>query len=1635
MNNRYRVEEKTKHIVERLKQSAPSLKGRNRDILETLIQGLANSRSEAGNQAMSKFYELLWTDTCTSMSDIFAGEKHEILVALFGDALAEKVRAVWNRSADYIYSTGYGRRSWRSKEERLYLRPTVSKLIALLYLVEEGFSAESYDFAPPEEHYLLRSYYFSVVPDLLAYEIDEGNQAVKDRMREVIFADTTPGDDIRSVIKALLMSRDREAHEWVGSLLLAAKLQEGLRQAIVELMDQGTRAAFVYLLELILEHDLQRFSSVVRAFDVWTGLGVEAQKPTVVKKCLTAAHRCLTDEPYLADCLASDDSLLVYIGLWALAVDDVKATIPSLDQLLSAPETYKRTTALSFIEETSFPMLQHQVALPMMEDAMPEVKGLALRNLFGGATHPDAEMARRFGTDAERDGLFDLLLSFLQTLPKKEVRYEGTVFPWSFLTISQNDILEKMMVCSIANLTPQKFDTLMDLRGKMDVYTRSRFVTSFVKLMPSEKQRPAVLEFLGDKSADVRSKALKLAEDIHFHPEDYQAMEDLMRLKSGDLRQNIMSLLLRQPPEALLQSIERLAGEKNEHKQLAALDLIVSAEKDDKFQGIAEQTREIAVRIAGTTQKANALAQQLLNQERPHYTLENGLGLYDPHKQVDLDLPKCPGDESPLMDLPSLDKVSQWLVGLDRAVEAHQDYEYEVEWWDGSREKIVLGGRRALMPLHRKDRRNEGLENYPLPDVWRQTAVELEMTPLSLLAALFLFEYQPHSGQVHAWFDELTFKLFPYTRQSCQDTINNLKYPNHVQIILRGLFEELPKSEPFRLLCHMATGIVRSIPPERFAEEYRVPERYRFNHREYLFDASELYFWLLHLKQLVHDDAGFEAFFAVCYKVYRLSGYKSRTYLRLTDFERAYEAGLLDENELYAELAGRESSPDNIRIMSSPDSSYLKKEYESCHNLQGCCEVLIDRVLDMELNRGDLPTEVSHLAAKIQRCYGMKYLIEILITGEKETYTRGYSYASAGGTKKEMLSHILKNCYPADGENADTLRDLLNGRKVSEKQLIDAAMYAPQWLEIIEEYLGWPGLAMTGWYFHAHVGESFSNEKKTIVARYSPIEPDDFQYGAFDIRWFREAYDTLGDERFQLVYAGAKYIGGGALHRRSQLFADAVLGHISVPQAEKEIREKRNKDYVLVLGLIPLASGKQDMLARYEFLQAFLKESKQFGAQRRESEAKAVSFALENLARNAGYTDTNRFTWSMETEQMAALAPYLKPMRVDDVDLCLSVNERGEASLLVEKNGKPLKSIPPRLKKNETVVTCKEILKSLKDQYARARSSLENAMVSESAFRLNELTELERHPVIRPLLHDLVFKSDEGLGFFRDGALVDADGTRIEVRPDESLLIAHPVHLYESGLWSAFQRDVVRRQVIQPFKQVFRELYRPNADELASKLHSKRYAGHQIQPKRTVALLRGRGWTVSYEEGLQRVYHAENVIGHMYALADWFSPADVEAPTLEEVHFTERKTGKLLPFDQIPPVIFSEVMRDVDLVVSVAHVGGVDPEASHSTVEMRTVLVEEMIRLLKLENVRLKGTHAHIAGQLGDYTVHLGSGQVHKMASGAVHILPVHSQHRGRIFLPFVDDDPRTAEIISKITMLAEDRKIKDPNILEQLRG
>ena len=516
-------------------------------------------------------------------------------------------------------------------------------------------------------------------------------------------------------------------------------------------------------------------------------------------------------------------------------------------------------------------------------------------------------------------------------------------------------------------------------------------------------------------------------------------------------------------------------------------------------------------------------------------------------------------------------------------------------------------------------------------------------------------------------------------------------------------------------------------------------------------------------------------------------------------------------------------------------------------------------------------------------------------------------------------------------------------------------------------------------------------------------------------------------------------------------------------ELKNEIGARRNKDLLMSLGLVPFGEdGNRDMVDRYQYIQQFLKESRQFGAQRRASETKAAETALTNLSVNAGFEDVTRLTLNMETRLMEQFREYMEWRQVDDVLVKLEIREDGKSEILCRKAaapgtdtgksavtgpgpGKALKSIPSRLGKDAYVMELKAVHKKLKDQYSRTRKMMEESMESQTLFTVDEGSMLYANPVVRAILAPLVFVSVGTLGFMEmqehaaqgqpgniSPCLVSYDGTRTPLKGTDLLRIAHPLDLYRQGVWHGYQKYLFDNCVRQPFKQVFRELYVKLPEEQGQK-YSRMFAGNQIQPQKTVAVLRGRRWIADYEEGLQKVYYKEDIIARIYALADWFSPSDVEAPTLEWVEFSDRKTFESLEIDKVPDLIYSEVMRDVDLAVSVAHAGGVDPETSHSTIEMRRAIVEFNLPLFGISNVTLKDSHAMIKGARGEYTVHLGSGVIHQAGGAMLNILPVHSQSRGRLFLPFVDEDPKTAEIMSKIVLLAEDRKIKDPSILEQI--
>jgi len=288
-------------------------------------------------------------------------------------------------------------------------------------------------------------------------------------------------------------------------------------------------------------------------------------------------------------------------------------------------------------------------------------------------------------------------------------------------------------------------------------------------------------------------------------------------------------------------------------------------------------------------------------------------------------------------------------------------------------------------------------------------------------------------------------------------------------------------------------------------------------------------------------------------------------------------------------------------------------------------------------------------------------------------------------------------------------------------------------------------------------------------------------------------------------------------------------------------------------------------------LQQFKKESKELGSMKQASEALAIRVALENLARNAGYPDPIRLTWAMETKQIQNLLSKETQVTIDGITVGLIIEDDGKAELVVFKDDKQLKSIPTKIKKDKAIVELGNGRKIMRKQWTRSRKGLEEAMIRGHEFLLSEIKNLFEHPVIVKHLEKLVFISnDQKIGFFHKGNLVTAEGDAQELNENTTLRIAHCVDLHEHSVWSDYQHYCFKEKLIQPFKQIFRELYVPTPDELQEKSVSRRYAGHQVQPKQALALLKTRGWKVDYEEGLQKVYHKEGDKKGIYIVCKFY---------------------------------------------------------------------------------------------------------------------------------------------------------------------
>ena len=84
-------------------------------------------------------------------------------------------------------------------------------------------------------------------------------------------------------------------------------------------------------------------------------------------------------------------------------------------------------------------------------------------------------------------------------------------------------------------------------------------------------------------------------------------LEDMLRYKAADVRENVIELLMGQEDEALYECAKRLVSDKKEEKRTAGLDLIAQIGKDEARAELYKRTPELVGLIEKPTSKEQIL--------------------------------------------------------------------------------------------------------------------------------------------------------------------------------------------------------------------------------------------------------------------------------------------------------------------------------------------------------------------------------------------------------------------------------------------------------------------------------------------------------------------------------------------------------------------------------------------------------------------------------------------------------------------------------------------------------------------------------------------------------------------------------------------------------------------------------------------------------------------------------------------------------------------------------------------------------------------------------------------------------------------------------------------------------------------
>ena len=1521
----------------------------------------------------------------------------------------------------------------------------------------------------------------------------QGNAEVIAAAKDVITSENNVGILSYELVCAIERGDNEELHDLLLNLLKAAKLQEGLRQVILESGDSYNMDFYLKLLKVVDEEGLLRYSSVRRAVQTWCGLGYEKVEDKDIATIFHAIRRYLEHPEERATAYAGDNPLLVYIALYTAGCVDAQVAFDEAEALLTIDKPSQvSVAALWYLNRVNLErrhyidFLHLDIFILRLEEPtfrayiINELRETGVLDHFVKTRKP---IVLSRNTRKKMEVLHQTILDWLPTL-KAENKVVHPGFEWFCISFTRENVINVLYTISLLLHTQAAVDKFLaqkipSLRVNIFssyYYNRDKdgysdFFFSYVLPMGSPEARRG---FLLRNALTFENDALFLVFREAFLREQFtdkeiQLLDAKFKSKVSTTRQRAVQLLLTQPDDILVGAYERLQRTKGDYIADCLMELREgSAILREKFGEVTESEKKNSEDGASDSRAAVGKGKSKAAQVGDAGDSQLRFGWFTP-----TELPQLPF-ENPFSDAERFAEspVSQW-VSMN---EEQKSMLSQGLSWETSKPKLDLS---KLFPFTEKEVKaiyddfaqiiednkeltyqnkwgetlhlNERsftwadateLDQFPYPELWKGWIKRHNMTDEKILGLDLMVSYLrlydrtevfplplegyplANKGKKVQWEYAWMFEDFMQSLQQMVEERQPQLVFSHAYTLCQLYYWYSPQetykkhhwyrddaiypiSEGFPLMyairkCDFSTHCeFERVAPMLLAFYHRWGEPARQENWEDVYQLSTALLLQLHAHGIINEDQLFTQM--ELYEFNGLYGMLSIAY--------AHRRGALNLKKV--EEMGKQAGSDADFICYVQSTRDLVDRY-------------VNHLFEVEMQRRNAPTEATeafHQCHHVLVLKGAERVARIMKALRKD-HLKNDIY---GTERRSILSNLAMSCYPLPTDTPDMLAD------ISEQLLVELAFFAPQWLDLVEQRLNWRGFRTAYYYFIAHAREMGYDEKKALIARYTELDPEDLADGAFDEALFRQALEEIGEERFEICYKAAKYIGSGATHTRARRYADVVQGKVTEEELLKQIKEKRNKDAVCALGLLT-DRDEAALQRRYLRIQEFLKESKQYGAQRQASEKRVWEIALLNLARGAGFADPVQLTWRMEALQVESAANYLEGIDIDGYSCIISLKDDGTNRLQILKDKKLLKGIPAKLKKHPQYLEIAEVSKAWKAQHQRARFLLEDMMQRRTPLAVDDVRAILSNPVVSPMFKKLVLLQDQQFGLPTAEGLVTLDG--VKKYGKSPLLLAHPVDFNAAGLWAKWQSHLFAEKLVQPFKQVFRELYVPMPEE-SKQSESRRYSGYQIQVKQAAAALRSRGWTASYEDGLQKVFLAQGICVSLYAQADWFSPSDVEAPAIEYVQFSRTRyvpDAPHLHISDLDPVLYSEVMRDIDMVVSIAFVGGVDPETGQSTKELRAAIVRCTAELMKFANVSISGNHVYIKGMLANYTVHLGSGLVRQEGGTVIPIIPVHSQHRGRIYLPFMDEDPKTIEIISKVVLLAEDNKLKDPTILQWIQ-